>query len=138
MIRYLFYSQPTTYILSFFFFQQKEQGSQLYCLKPDLTPSKKNYFASFNSDRYQPFSLHFNTPVSKMMKNAFYFIFKTSLFSRYFDFFLEFLGTCRKSRLIKDKVKISKFMMPYHHSTACWLTKRITIQALFNIYHKTG
>ena len=129
MIRYL-YSQLASYlylIILLFLVEGIGRVAILFKARPHLP--KRNLFC-FSDTRAH---LHFNTSVSKMMKNAFHFIFETSLFSRYFDFFLDFWGTCRKSRLIIRKISlISKFMMP-HRSTACW-SKRITIQILFNIY----
>ena len=103
MIRYL-YSQLASYlylIILLFLVEGIGRVAILFKARPHLP--KRNLFC-FSDTRAH---LHFNTSVSKMMKNAFYFIFETSLFSRYFDFFLDFWGTCRKSRLINQKDKFN-------------------------------
>ena len=53
--------------------------------------------------------IYFNDILSKMMKNAFYFILKALLFSRYLKFVLSF-SAFRKNGLIRKIMLISKFM----------------------------
>ena len=60
--------------------------------------------------------IYFNDILSKMMKNAFYFILKALLFSRYLNFCLDFLGMLRKRLDQKDKFNFENY------DATAWLT----------------
>ena len=83
-------------------------------LKVGLSPCKKNLFICFNDS------------LSKIMKNAFYFILKALFVLKIFNFLSWLYGNVKNS-LIRKIILISKFMT----SQPVW--QRITIHILYNI-----